>query len=95
MAAPVPEILDESMYYWGHYWPIVLASHDEWWWVWGNRWNVWQGKPKYSEETCLSATLYTKNLSNPDRHGENPAMERPLLYVCKNKCMCLCVCVVL
>jgi hypothetical protein len=28
-----------------------------WWWVLINRWNEWQGKPKYSEKTCLSAAL--------------------------------------
>jgi hypothetical protein len=45
--------------YWhcGHYWPIVSASGDseddmE------SRWNVdWQGKPKFLEKTCPSATF--------------------------------------
>jgi hypothetical protein len=28
-----------------------------WWWMWSSRWNEnWQGKPKYSEKTCPSAT---------------------------------------
>jgi hypothetical protein len=37
-------------------WPIVPASDDRWW-VWSSRWNAnWQGKPKYSEKTCPSAT---------------------------------------
>jgi hypothetical protein len=32
---------------------------------------IWQGKPKYSEKTCPSATLST---TNPTRHdlGSNP-----------------------
>jgi hypothetical protein len=48
--------------YCGHYWPIVPAPDDRWWWLWRNWWNEdWQGKPKYSEETCPSATLSTTN----------------------------------
>jgi hypothetical protein len=38
-------------------WPIVPAPDDRWW-VWRSRRNEnWQGKPKYSEKTCPSATL--------------------------------------
>jgi hypothetical protein len=45
--------------YSGHYWPIVPVSGDRWWWLWRNWWNKdWQGKPKYSEKTCPSATFY-------------------------------------
>jgi hypothetical protein len=41
-------------------WPIVPAPGDRWWWVWSSRWNEnWQGKPKYWEKTCPSATLST------------------------------------
>jgi hypothetical protein len=29
-----------------------------WWWTW---WNDWQGRPKYSDKTCPSATLSTTN----------------------------------
>jgi hypothetical protein len=42
----------------------------------------WQGKPKYSEKTCLSATLSTTTPtwpdpgSNPGRHGGKPATNR-------------------
>jgi hypothetical protein len=59
-------------------WPIVPASDDGWWWVWSGRWNDWQGKPKYSEETCLSATLSTTNPTwrDPDRRGGKPATNR-------------------
>jgi hypothetical protein len=40
-------------WYCGHYWPIVPAPDDRWWWLWRNWWNIdWQGKPKYSEKTC-------------------------------------------
>jgi hypothetical protein len=45
--------------------------------VWSSRWNEnWQGKPKYSEKTCPTATLSTTNPpwpdlgSNPGRRGE-------------------------
>jgi hypothetical protein len=44
--------------YCGHYWPIVPAPDDRWWWLWRNWWNEdWQEKPKYSEKTCPRATL--------------------------------------
>jgi hypothetical protein len=41
-------------------------------WGWRITWNEdWQGKPKYSKETCPSATLSTKNPTWPDL-GSNP-----------------------
>jgi hypothetical protein len=53
------------------------------WLLWSNRWNTnWQGEPKYSEKTCSSATLSTKNPmwpkpgSNPGRRGGKPATKR-------------------
>jgi hypothetical protein len=53
-------------------WPTVPAPDDRWWWMWSSRWNDnWQGKPKYSEKTCPSATLSTTNLARPDL-GSNP-----------------------
>jgi hypothetical protein len=53
-------------YYWGHYRPIVPAPYDDGWsWVWSNRWNAWQGKPKYSEKTCSYAVLSTRNPTLP------------------------------
>jgi hypothetical protein len=64
-------------------WPIVPAPDDRWWWVWSSRWNEnWQGKLKYSEKTCPSATLSTTNSawpdvdSNPGRRGGKPATNR-------------------
>jgi hypothetical protein len=55
-------------------------------WLWGwriIRWNEdCQGKPKYSEKTCPSATLSTTNPtwpdpgSNPGRRGGRPATNR-------------------
>jgi hypothetical protein len=52
-------------------WHIVPAP-DVRWWVWSRRWNDnWQGKPKYSEKTCLSATWPTTNPTWPDL-GSNP-----------------------
>jgi hypothetical protein len=53
-------------------------------WLWGWRiwWNEWQGKPKYSENTCPDATLSTTNPTwpvpglNPGRRGGKPATNR-------------------
>jgi hypothetical protein len=66
-----------------HFWPIVPAPDDRWGWFWSNWWNEdWQGKPKYSEKTCPSATLSTTNAtwpdpgSNPSRRGGKPATNR-------------------
>jgi hypothetical protein len=63
-------------WYCGHYWPIIPPPDDRWWWLWRNWWNEdCQGKPKYSEKTCPSATLSTTNPtwldpdSNPCRRG--------------------------
>jgi hypothetical protein len=62
--------------YCGHYWPIVPAPDGRWWWLWRNWWNEnLQGKSKYSEKTCSSATLSTTNPTwiypglNPGRRG--------------------------
>jgi hypothetical protein len=61
-------------------WPIVPAPDDRLWWLWSNQWNEnWQRKPKYSERTCLSATLSITNPtwldlgSNTGRRGGKPA----------------------
>jgi hypothetical protein len=69
--------------YCGHYWPIVPSPDDRWGWLWRNWWNEdWQRKPKYSENTCPSATLSTTNPTclnpdmNPGRHGGKPATNR-------------------
>jgi hypothetical protein len=66
--------------YCGHYWPV---PDDRWWWLWRNWWNEdWQGKPKYSEKTYLSATLSATNPTwldpgvNPGRRGGKPATNR-------------------
>jgi hypothetical protein len=43
---------------------------------------IWQGKPKYSEETCAGATLsttkshMTTRSRTPDRSGGKPATNR-------------------
>jgi hypothetical protein len=62
-------------------WYIVPALRNRW--VRGVWWNEnWQGKPKYTEKTCPSATLSTTNHtwpdlgSNPGRRGGNPASNR-------------------
>jgi hypothetical protein len=51
--------------------------------LWSNWWNEdWQGKPKYLEKTCPSATLSTTNPtcpdpgSNPGRRGGKPTTNR-------------------
>jgi hypothetical protein len=61
--------------------PIVPAPDDRW--VWNILWNGnWQGKSKYSEKTCPSATLSTTNPTwpdlglNPGRRGGKPATNR-------------------
>jgi hypothetical protein len=72
----------ESTWYVGHCWPIVPAPNDRW--LWSNWWNEdWQGKPKYSEKTCPSATFSTTTNptwpdlgSNPGRRGGKPATNR-------------------
>jgi hypothetical protein len=63
-------------------WPIVPAQDDRWW-VWSSRWNEnWQRKQKYSEKTCPSATLPTRNHTWPDpgsnsgHRGGKPATNR-------------------
>jgi hypothetical protein len=63
-------------------WPILPVPDDRWW-VWSSQWNEYrQGKPRYSEETCPSATLSTTNPtwpdlgSNPGRRGGKPATNR-------------------
>jgi hypothetical protein len=69
--------------YCGHYWPIVPAPDDIWWWLLRNWWNEdWQGKPMYSEKTCPSATFSTTNPTwldpdlNPCRCGGKPTTNR-------------------
>jgi hypothetical protein len=74
-------------------WPIVPASDDRWW-VWSSRWNEnWQGKLKYSDETCPNATLSTTNPHlglNPDRRGRKPATNRLSYDTVFNPCSCCC-----
>jgi hypothetical protein len=54
------------------YWPIIPAPDDDrWWWVWSNRWNAWQRKPKYSQKTCSNAAFSTTNAACLDP-GPNP-----------------------
>jgi hypothetical protein len=68
------------------------APDDRWGWLWSNWWNEdWQGKPKYSEKTCPSATLPTTNPtwpdlgSNPGRRGGKPASNRMVMVVCYSR----------
>jgi hypothetical protein len=69
---------DWVSWYCGHYWPVVPAPDDRWWWLRRNWWNIdWQGKPKYSEKTCHSATLSTnRTWLDPGRRGGKPATNR-------------------
>jgi hypothetical protein len=58
----------------------TLPGRLGWWRIWWNE--DWQGKPKYSEKTCSSATLSATNPtwpdpgSNPGRRGGKPATNR-------------------
>jgi hypothetical protein len=59
--------------HWPLFWHTVPAPDDRWRWVWNSRWNEnRQGKPKYSEKICPSATLATTNPTWP-LLGLNPA----------------------
>jgi hypothetical protein len=62
----------------GHWMAYCTCPGWLWWWrIWWNE--DWQGKPKYSEKTCPSATLSTTNPTwpepglNPGRRGGKPA----------------------
>jgi hypothetical protein len=44
---------------------------------WSSRWNDWQGKPKYSEKSFISAALSTTNPTCPDP-GSNPNIRNVL-----------------
>jgi hypothetical protein len=53
-------------------WPIVPDPDDGWWCcVWSDRWNDWQGKPKYSEKIFPSTVSSTTNPTWSDP-GSNP-----------------------
>jgi hypothetical protein len=49
--------------------PLLAYRSRSGWCVWSSRWNYRKGKPKYSENTCPSATLST---TNPTRPGLEP-----------------------
>jgi hypothetical protein len=52
----------ESTWYVGHY--LANCTSCGWWWVWSSRWKEdWQGKLRYSDRTCPSATLPTRSLN--------------------------------
>jgi hypothetical protein len=72
-----------------------LCTSPGWWcwWVWRSLWNVWQGKPTYSEKTFSSAAFSTTNHtwpnsgSNSGRPGGKPATNRlsygtAIVYIC-------------
>jgi hypothetical protein len=75
-------------------WPIVPAPGDYDDWEFGGM-KVDRGKPKYSEKTCHSATLSTKNPTwpdpgaNPGRRGGKPATNR-LSYGAAYTSHCYC-----
>jgi hypothetical protein len=73
----------------GHW--MACCTYPGWLWWWRILWNEdWQGKPKYSEKTCPSATLSTANPTwphpglNPGRRGGMPATNR-LSYGAANR----------
>jgi hypothetical protein len=68
-----------STRHWGH--QLAYCAGPGWLWWWRNWSNDWQGKPKYSEKTCPSATLSTKNPTccpnaNAGRRGGKPVTNR-------------------
>jgi hypothetical protein len=54
--------------------PLSISTLDEY--GWSGSWNEnWQGKPKYSKKTCISATLNATNSTWTDL-GSKPATDR-------------------
>jgi hypothetical protein len=79
----------------GHWMAYCTCPGWFWWWrMWGNE--AWQGKPKYSEKACPSATLSTKNPTwpdpdlNPGRRGGKPATNRLSYGAAKPATNCPC-----
>jgi hypothetical protein len=74
----------------GTEWPIVPAPGDYDDGEFGGM-KIWQGKSKYSEKTCPSATLSTTKPtwpdpgSNPGRRGEKLATNRLSYGAAKNR----------
>jgi hypothetical protein len=72
--------------------PMAYCASPGWLWWWRNRWNDWQGKPKYSEKTCSSAAVSTSNptccpYANPGRRGSdilNKTRLKDRLQPCKH-----------
>jgi hypothetical protein len=55
---------------------LAYCTSPRWWWLWRNWWNkVWQGKPKYSETTYPSVTLFITK-SHMTRTGFEPGPPR-------------------
>jgi hypothetical protein len=53
--------------------------NDRWWWVFSSRWNEnWQGKPKYSEKICPSATSFTTGPPRWEAGDQPPGLLRRL-----------------
>jgi hypothetical protein len=86
----------------GHYWPIVPAPDDRWWWLWSNWWDEdWLGNRSTRRQPAPSATLSTTNPtwlyrgSKPGRRrGGKPATNRPsygthfYFWVNARRCQC-------
>jgi hypothetical protein len=73
----------ESTWYCDHPLAFVEAPDDRLWWLWSNRWNAnWQGKRKYSEKTCPSATLSITNPTWPDPGSNLSLRPRKLATNC-------------
>jgi hypothetical protein len=66
------EVITGSTRHVGHWMAYCTCPGWSWWWrIWWN--DDWQGKPKYSEKTCLSSTFPTTNPTWPDP-GSNPGL---------------------
>jgi hypothetical protein len=88
-------------------WPLLAycASLGWWWrWSWRSRWNVdWQGKPKFSEKICPSATfvhhkiphdqtrVWTRATMVGSRRLTAWAIARPSISLCNNTSFSSCL----